>query len=325
MRKYIRAASLGTIVALGSLLGSALAAEADGGVIFLGGPLTDPFFGAMKLGSDTAAKELGVDYQYTAPPDFNDIVALYTRLGEAAVARKPAALVIGNFFPDAVEPVIQQAVANKIPVIVYNSGRTTWRKLGAITFIGEDPSFMGRKGGEAEAQAGVKNGICIDHVPANPVLEERCKGYTDAIAAAGGKATMITIPYEDTTNDQKLQQAIGGALLADPTIDGVFTLGPTVAMNAIAAVKQVGRMITIGTTDVSTPALEAIKAGDLMFALDQQPFLQGYYGVTIAAQYAKYAVAPVSEITTGPFIIDASNVDKVLEVSTTYPGLRGAN
>lgn len=184
---------------------------------------------------------------------------------------------------------------------------------------------MGRKGGEAEVKAGVKNGICIDHVPANPVLEQRCKGYTDAITAAGGKAKMITIPYEDTTNDQKLQQAIGGALLADPTIDGVFTLGPTVAINAVAAVKQVGRDIKIGTTDISTPALEAIKAGDLLFALDQQPFLQGYYGVMIASQYVKYAVAPVSEITTGPFIIDASNVAKVLEVSATYPGLRGAN
>lgn len=325
MRNAIRNLSLGAVVTLGAVLGSGLAANAGGGVIFLGGPLTDPFFGAMKLGSDTAAKELGVEYQYTAPPDFNDIVALYTRLGEAAVARQPDALVIGNFFPDAVEPVIKQAVANKVPVIVYNSGRTTWRDLGAVTFIGEDPSFMGRKGGEAEVKAGVKNGICVDHVPANPVLEQRCKGYTDAIVAAGGKAKMITIPYEDTTNDQKLQQAIGGALLADPTIDGVFTLGPTVAINAIAAIKQVGRDIKVGTTDVSTPALEAIKAGDLLFALDQQPFLQGYYGVMIASQYVKYAVAPVSEVTTGPFIIDASNVAKVLEVSATYPGLRGAN
>ncbi|MBS1168525.1 MAG: hypothetical protein H6R00_4550 [Proteobacteria bacterium] len=325
MRNTIRKLSLGAVVTLGSIIGSGLAANAAGGVIFLGGPLTDPFFGAMKLGSDTAAKELGVEYQYTAPPDFNDIVALYTRLGEAAVARQPDALVIGNFFPDAVEPVIKLAVANKVPVIVYNSGRTTWRDLGAVTFIGEDPSFMGRKGGEAEVKAGVKNGICVDHVPANPVLEQRCKGYTDAVVAAGGKAKMITIPYEDTTNDQKLQQAIGGALLADPTIDGVFTLGPTVAINAIAAVKQVGRDIKVGTTDVSTPALEAIKAGDLLFALDQQPFLQGYYGVMIAAQYVKYAVAPVSEVTTGPFIIDASNVAKVLEVSATYPGLRGAN
>lgn len=325
MRSIIRNLSLGAVVTLGTIVGSGLAANAAGGVIFLGGPLTDPFFGAMKLGSDTAAKELGVEYQYTAPPDFNDIVALYTRLGEAAVARQPDALVIGNFFPDAVEPVIKQAVANKVPVIVYNSGRTTWRDLGAVTFIGEDPSFMGRKGGEAEVKAGVKNGICIDHVPANPVLEQRCKGYTDAITAAGGKAKMITIPYEDTTNDQKLQQAIGGALLADPTIDGVFTLGPTVAINAVAAVKQVGRDIKIGTTDISTPALEAIKTGDLLFALDQQPFLQGYYGVMIASQYVKYAVAPVSEITTGPFIIDASNVAKVLEVSATYPGLRGAN
>jgi simple sugar transport system substrate-binding protein len=311
--------------AIGALGTNAATAVADDNIIFLSGPLTDPFFGAMKAGSDAAAKELGVKYQYSTTPDFNDIVSLYTRLGEAAIARKPQALVIGDFFPDSVEPLIKKAVAAGIPTVVFNSGRTKWKELGAIGFVGEDPTLMGKAGGEAEVKAGVKNGICVDHVAANPVLEQRCKGYIDAVTAAGGKAKMITVPYEDTTNDQKLQQAIGGALLADKTIDGVFTLGPSVAMNAIAAVKQTGRKITVGTTDLSTPALEAVKAGTLLFALDQQPFLQGYYGLQIASQFIKYKVAPVTEVNTGPFIIDASNVDAILAVSKAYPGIRGAN
>lgn len=304
---------------------SATGVWADDKIIFLSGPLTDPFFGAMKLGSDAAADELGLNYQYSTTPDFNDIVPLYTRLGEAAVSMKPAALVIGNFFPDAVEPIIEKAVAAGIPTIVFNSGRATWRDLGAIAFIGEDSELMGRRAGEIEAAAGVKNGVCINHVAANPTLELRCKGYTDAIVAGGGTAKMLTIPYEDTTNDQKLQQAIAGALRADSTIDGVFTLGPTVATNAVAAAKQVGRDIDIGTTDLSTAVLEAIKAGDLSFAMDQQPFLQGYYGLLVASQYLKYRVAPVSEVDTGPFVIDASNVQAILEVSSTFPGIRGAN
>lgn len=316
---------LSAAVVLAGLAGTQSPAAADDNIIFLSGPLSDPFFGAMKAGSDAAAKDLGVKYQYSTTPDFNDIVALYTRLGEAAIGRKPQALVIGNFFPDSVEPLIKKAVAAGIPTVVFNSGRKTWRELGAIAFIGEDPQLMGKAGGEAEAKAGVKNGICIDHVAANPVLEQRCKGYIDAIVAAGGQAKMITIPYEDTTNDQKLQQAIGGALMVDKGVDGIFTLGPSIAMNAIAAVKQSGRKIVVGTTDLSTPALEAVKSGELLFALDQQAFIQGYYGVLIASQYVKYKVAPVTEINSGPFMIDASNVDAILEVSKNYPGIRGAN
>lgn len=312
-------------IAAAGFTGGASSAAAEETIIFLSGPLTDPFFGAMKAGSDAAAKELGVNYQYSTTPDFNDIVALYARLGEAAISRKPPALVIGNFFPDSVEPLIKKAVQEGIPTIVFNSGRKTWRELGAIGFVGEDPEMLGKAGGEAEVKAGVKNGLCINHVAANPALELRCKGYIDAIAAAGGTAKMITIPYEDTTNDQKLQQAIGGALLADTTVDGILTMGPSVGMNAVAAAKQLGRKVSIGTGDVSTGALEAIKSGDLLFALDQQPFLQGYYGLLMASQYVKYKISPVSEVDSGPFVIDASNVDAVLEVSKAYPGIRGAN
>lgn len=312
-------------IAVAGFTGAVSSAAAEDTIIFLSGPLTDPFFGAMKAGSDAAAKELGINYQYSTTPDFNDIVALYTRLGEAAIARKPQALVIGNFFPDSVEPLIKKAVEQGIPTVVFNSGRKTWRDFGAVGFVGEDPELMGKAGGEAEAKVGVKNGLCINHVAANPVLEQRCKGYVDAIVAAGGTAEMITIPYEDTTNDQKLQQAIGGALLADSAVDGVFTLGPSVAMNAVAAAKQLGRKVTIGTTDVSTAALEAVRSGDLLFALDQQPFLQGYYGVLMASQYVKYKISPISEVNSGPFVIDASKVDAVLAVNKTYPGIRGAN
>jgi simple sugar transport system substrate-binding protein len=314
-----------TIAATGLLAGALPAQAAEDTIIFLSGPLTDPFFGAVKLGTDTAAKELGIDYQYSTTPDFNDIVALYARLTEAAIARKPAAIVIGNFFPDSVEPLIKQAVEEGIPVFVTNSGRTTWRDLGALGFVGEDPDLMGKAGGEAEAEAGVTNGICVNHVASNPVLERRCNGYIAAIEAAGGTAKMITIPYEDTTNDQKLQQAIGGALMSGKDVDGIFTLGPSVAMNAVAAVEQTGRDVVIGTTDLSTTALEAVRDGKLLFALDQQPFLQGYYGLMMASQYAKYKVAPVTEVNSGPFMIDASNVAAVLDVSTTYPGIRGAN
>ena len=324
--KSLKTTLLAAAVAATGLMSGAFPSQAaEDTIIFLSGPLTDPFFGAVKLGSDTAAKELGIDYQYSTTPDFNDIVALYARLTEAAIARKPAAIVIGNFFPDSVEPLIEQAVEADIPVFVTNSGRTTWRDLGALGFVGEDPDLMGKAGGEAEAAAGVTNGICVNHVASNPVLERRCNGYIAAIEAAGGTAKMITIPYEDTTNDQKLQQAIGGALMAGKDVDGIFTLGPSVAMNAVAAVEQTGRDVVIGTTDLSTTALEAVRDGKLLFALDQQPFLQGYYGLMMASQYLKYKVAPVTEVNSGPFIIDASNVAAVLDVSKTYPGIRGAN
>lgn len=305
---------------------AAVAGAQDGPFIFVSGPLSDPYFSAVKAGADTAAKELGItDYQYTTVPSYEDIVPLYTRLTEAAIARQPAALILGNFFPDAIEPLIKKAADAGVAVVVHGSGRDTWRGLGAIGYVGEDSYLMGKFGGEAAAKAGVKNGVCVNNVAANPTLEQRCKGYIDAITAAGGTAKMIEMAYEDTANAQKQQQAIAAVLMADKDVNGIFTLNAAVAVSAIEAKKQAGREVIVGTTDLSTAAVEAIKAGDLLFAIDQQPFLQGYYGMLIAYQYKKYGLKPATEINSGPLVVDAKGVEAVLAANAAYPGVRGAN
>ena len=59
----------------------------------------------------------------------------------------------------------------------------------------------------------------------------------------------------------------------------------------------------VGTTDVSKRTLQAVQDGRLLFDLDQQPYLEGYYPVLIAAQYLKYGLKPITEIATGPLVI----------------------
>jgi simple sugar transport system substrate-binding protein len=303
-------------------------AQEDNTIIFLAGPSSDPFWGAVLQGFDTASKELGIKTQWTAPADFNDIVPIYTKMFEAAIARKPAAIVVGNFFPEPTEPLVKQAVAAGIPILIYNSGRTTWKELGAIGFIGEDPWLMGNAGGKKAVANGVKNGLCINQIAANPVLEMRCKGYIDAIVEGGGQAKLVTLPSEDIGNSQKVQAAVSAMLMADPTIDGVITLGAAVAVDALESVKVVrasGRKVDLGTIDLGKVVLEAVRDGEMSFAIDQQPFLQGYFGVLIAHQFVNYRLAPATEINSGPFFIDQSNAAAVLAVGEKYPGSRGAN
>ncbi|KSV71985.1 hypothetical protein N182_29950 [Sinorhizobium sp. GL2] len=328
----MKLARLGTLVLAAVVAFAAPAtyshAQEDNTIIFLAGPSSDPFWGAVQQGFDTATKELGVPTQWSAPQDFNDIVPIYTKMLEAAIARKPAAIVVGNFFPEPTEPLIKQAVAAGIPVLVYNSGRTSWKDLGAIGFIGEDPWLMGNAGGKIAAAKGVKNGLCINQIAANPVLEMRCKGYIDAITEAGGKAKLVTLPSEDIGNSQKVQAAVSAMLMADQTIDGVITLGAAVAVDALESVKQVrdtGRKVDLGTIDLGKVVLEAVRDGEMSFAIDQQPFLQGYFGVLIAHQFVNYRLAPATEINSGPFVIDQANAAAVLAVGDKFPGSRGAN
>lgn len=316
-------------LALAAMLAAAPMAQAqEDTIIMLGGPSSDPFWGAVQQGFDQATKDFGLKTQWTAPADFNDIVPVYTRMFEAAIARKPAAIAVGNFFPEPTEPLIRQAAAEGIPVIIINSGGAQYKELGAIGFIGEDSYQMGYQGGQIAVGKGVKNGLCINQIAANPVLEQRCQGYIDAVTEAGGTAKMVILASEDIGNSQKVQAAVSAMLMQDQTIDGVVTLGVAVGVDALESIKQVrstGRSVDLGTMDLGNAVLEAIVAGEMSFASDQQPFLQGYYGVMIPMLYNKYKMAPASIISVGPYMVTQENAADVLAVNQSIPGSRGAN
>lgn len=320
---------LGALALAASMAFAPIAASAQEDVIImLGGPSSDPFWGAVQQGFNQATADYGIKTQWTAPADFNDIVPVYTKMFEAAIARKPAAIAVGNFFPEPTEPLIKQAAEQGIPVIIINSGGAKYGELGAIGFIGEDSYQMGYQGGKIAVGKGVKNGLCINQIAANPVLEQRCQGYIDAVTEAGGTAKMVILASEDIGNSQKVQAAVSAMLMQDQTIDGVVTLGVAVGVDALESIRQVrstGRQVDLGTMDLGNAVLEAIVNGEMSFASDQQPFLQGYYGVQIPYLYNKYKMAPAGVISVGPYMVTQENAAAVLAVNKDIPGSRGAN
>ena len=84
----------------------------------------------------------------------------------------------------------------------------------------------------------------------------------------------------------KVTQAIQGALSSDSKVDAIFTLGSAIAADAVRAVQQqnLGDKVKIGSVDLSTAVLKQIKDGKIAFTIDQQPYLQGYYAVSILAR-----------------------------------------
>src|ERR1043165_6666763 len=124
---HLGAIALAAVMAVSAPL--AAHAQDDQTIIMLGGPSSDPFWGAVQQGFNTAVEELGVKGQWTAPADFNDIVPVYTTMFEAAAAAHPAAIAVGNFSTEPTEPLIKQAAAEGIPVIIINSGGNKYAEL----------------------------------------------------------------------------------------------------------------------------------------------------------------------------------------------------
>ncbi|MBO6638425.1 MAG: substrate-binding domain-containing protein [Roseitalea sp.] len=299
----------------------------DNTIIFVSGPSSEPFFGAIEKGFTLAVEQLGANGEYVAPAGWNDIVQTYTRFVEVAIAREPAAIVIGNFFPESLTPLIQEAREKDIAVVLYNSGRDNWQELGATAFIGEEPFQMGYVAGKAAHKNGVSNGICINQIAANPVLQLRCDGYVAALEEAGGQGDTLILQSEDSNNSQRVRATVRGILLSNPDIDGILTLAAHLGVDAVEAVADADKadVVRVGTIDLSNLALELIREGRMDFAIDQQPFLQGYYGVLLAQQHLDFGLAPTNAMNSGPLLIDSSNVNDVLAVGSRFPGVRGAN
>lgn len=329
-RKLIKQTTLaaGAAVAMFAGFGAEKAQAADDGpIIVVSGPLSWDFFAAVKMGFDEGAEAFDIDYQYVAVTDTANMTSEYPRLLQQAISRNPSMLLVGEFFPDGMDPLIREATAKGIPVLLHNSGNFLWEENGSLGFVGEDPYQMGFKAGQIQAENGVKRGLCFNTVPGNPTVEARCTGFIDALTEAGVDHVYRTTGTGDANNPQALMQAIKGILQAEQNIDGIYTLGAVPAISAVRAVAEVGRTgeIMVGTADLSNEALRAIQSGELAFAMDQQPYMQGFVSMQIAHHYLKYGMHPIGHVRTGPLVIDQSNVEKTLAVNETFSGIRGSN
>ena len=271
------------------------------------GQASDPFWSIFKNGVVQAGKDMGVTVNYSAPDTFD--MPKMAQLITAACAKKPQGLVISLPDATALGPSVTACIQSGIPVISANSGSDSYAKLGILTHVGQDETIAGKAAGQRLAAAGGKNAICVNQEVGNAGLDARCKGFADGFAP--GKSTVLGVDLKDPT---AAQQKIGAALAADPTVDTVMALGPTGSTPALAAIKALsGRKINVGTFDLSKDVLQAISDGTMLFAIDQQQFLQGYLPVVFLTYYHLYGLMPGGgqPVLTGPGFVTKDNVATV--------------
>lgn len=251
-------------------------------VVVSHGQASDPFWSVVQNGVAQAGTDMGVEVQYQAPGTF-DMVAM-AQMIDAAVATNPQGLVVSIPDADALSASIEAAIAAGIPVISMNSGSDVAAELGVLTHVGQTEYEAGKGGGEKMGAAGVTNAICVNQEVGNAALDLRCQGFADGLAESGGTSTVVGVELADPTG---AQQRISAALTGDSSIDGVLTLGPTGAAPALAALEDSGLLGTmkIATFDLSPDVLDAIEAGNMLFAIDQQQYLQGYLPVVLLTLY----------------------------------------
>jgi simple sugar transport system substrate-binding protein len=282
-------------------------------VIVSHGQAADPFWSVVQQGSAQAEEDMGVTVEYQAPST-TDMVAM-SQLIDAAVASEPDGIVVSIPDGEALTPAIQGALDAGIPVISINSGYETSKELGLMTHVGQTEYDAGLGGGQRMADEGVTNALCVIHEAGNAGLEERCQGFEEGITAGGGTVEQLVV---DLNNPTEAQQRIDAALTANPDINGIMTLGPGGSTPAIMAVSDAGLTDTVkvATFDLSPEVLTGIQDGTVLFAIDQQQYMQGYLPIVFLTLYQRNGNTVAQDIVmTGPGFVDATNVDQVIDLT----------
>jgi simple sugar transport system substrate-binding protein len=277
------------------------------------GQAIDGFWGVVRNGVKAGAADMGVSVNYSAPDAESDMVKM-SQLIDAAVAKKPTGLVVSIPNAEALSPSIKKAIEAGIPVVSMNSGSDVFRDLGIKAHVGQTEFQAGLGAGERFKAAGVKNAVCFNQEVGNQALTLRCNGFFTGLGLADpSQGKILTGQISDPA---AMQATIEAAIKADSTIDGVLTLGPSVAVPALKALASTSSKAHLATFDLSADVLTAIKDGKMDFAIDQQQFLQGYLPIVILTNYAQTRNLPTGDgtglIMTGPgFVTQADAADVI--------------
>jgi simple sugar transport system substrate-binding protein len=102
-------------------------------------------------------------------------------------------------------------------------------------------------------------------------------------------------------------------------IDGILAANATSGMQAVEGVARVRRagQVKIAAFDLGPEVLAAVRTGRLLFAIDQQPYLQGYLPVVMLANRARYGLLPAQGdvVATGANFVTQENADQAIELS----------
>ncbi|MCK2200848.1 substrate-binding domain-containing protein [Corynebacterium callunae] len=265
----------------------------------------DTFWDLVRQGAEDAAQKDNIELRYSSNPEVPEQANLIQNAIDSGV--DGIAMTMSN--SQALGPAAQKAVDAGIPVVGLNAGMTDYQNYGMSGFFGQDETVAGTKAGERLAAEGAQDVLCVIHEQGNSSQEARCAGVAQGL---GKKVENLYVNGMDLTSVNSTLQA---KLAQDPNIDWVMGLNAAVSMTIADAAASANSAAKIATFDTNAQLMDAIRTGKIQFAIDQQPYLQGYMAVDSLwlAHRNGTTVGGGRPDYTGPSFVDSSNVEVIAE------------
>ena len=328
----LRSSKLSAVLGLGfftvSLLSCGSSHDSDEYYVLVAANLQVPYWQTAGAGFAKAAAQMKVRSDYLGPQNY-DPKAEREAL-DKAVQQKATGILLAVTDPALLKEGIDKAVAAGIPVVTLDSDSPASKRL---FFIGTNNYQVGMTGGLRLAQElKGKGNVVVFTMPDQHNMQDRLRGYKDALDRSGIKITRVIdiqgdprIAFDTTT------QIIGKER---DKVDGFICLeaqsGKEVA-GVLNSYKVTGKIVMAMDTDPET--LDWIKRGGIAATIAQKPYTMAFVGMqmldnlyhhkpsSLDTDWSKdsFALIP-SFVDTGTALIDKSNVDSFLEAKQSVTG-----
>jgi simple sugar transport system substrate-binding protein len=272
---------------------------------------TGQFWSVFKKGVDQAKKDYSGRGVTVTQVYANNNVAQQVAGINAAIAAK--AQVIATSVPDAsaLKDPLTNASKKGIEIITVNSGLGAFDSLPTYeVHIGQTEDIAGLGAGKQFKKVGTKKLLLVIHEASNSGLQQRADGVKKILGSAAVK--VLTIPNAKT-DIPGTKAKVQAAFKADKTLDSFLGLDPDVTIPCLDVIPKGTKA---GTFDVGG-SIKEIQKGRMLFAIDQQQYLQGYLPVVFAVLYVTNlnTVGNGAPVLTGPGIINKANASKIAQLA----------
>lgn len=245
--------------------------------------LNNPFFVSMADGAKSKAEELGVDL--TIVDARNDTAKQISDI-EDLIATGIKVLIVNPEDSASVTPVVSDAIAAGIKVIAVD------RYVDGVEvdcYIGTDNVKAGEQAGNYLVEklgTGAKIAI-LEGIPGASSAIDRNQGFRNAV---DGKLDVVSSQTANFNRAEGLT-VTENILQANPDIKGILSANDEMALGAIEAIdasgKASGTDILVTGFDAGVDAVAAVKAGKMLFTVEQQTVAMGQIAVESASKMIK--------------------------------------
>ncbi len=286
-----------------------------------------PYWQAANAGFSKALAQEGVKGEMVGPNTF-DPQAEVTEFRNA-LAKKPAGILVSVTDPNLLQPEINAAISQGVPVITIDSDAPDSQRL---FFIGTNNIAAGRLGAQTLVQKlGGRGNVVFFGMPGQPNIDDRLRGYKSVLVDSPGIKIVDVVDIRGDSRVAFDKTTEYASKTGGDKVDAFVCLEASAGKDVAEALKRAnataGRTIVAMDTDDAT--LKLVQDGTIAATIAQKPYTMAYFGLRSLADIhlekkpdmgGAYSTDPDSPypalVDTGSALVTKTNVDQYLNKSS---------